>query len=145
MSNSDTPAKVGSSEGLGLGPERDTVGMLRDNRAALAEELACVRQALPEEWRDSVPSVAVATLTAELELLREAVVCADMQIGDGHIDAARRTLDMAMDVGRTSVDCRTCKHYTTASGGCRSTAQCINGDQYKATAPRQYWIARPNV
>lgn len=42
-------------------------------RAAIAnaaEEMECVRQALPEEWRDSVPSVAVATLVAELELRR---------------------------------------------------------------------------
>ena len=61
MSNGDTPAKVGSMEGLGLDPKRD----------ALAEQLACVRQALPDEWRDSVPSVAVATLVAELELQRK--------------------------------------------------------------------------
>lgn len=65
------PEGSDSSDPLGPEPERDTVGMLRDNRAALAEQLACVRQALPEEWRDSVPSVAVATLTAELELLRK--------------------------------------------------------------------------
>ena len=37
----------------------------------MAEQLACVRQALPEQWRNSVPSVAVATLAAELELLRK--------------------------------------------------------------------------
>ena len=55
------PTNVGSNDQLGLVPERD----------ALAEQLACVRQALPEQWRDSVPSVAVATLTAELELLRK--------------------------------------------------------------------------
>ena len=55
------PTNVGSNDQLGLVPERD----------ALAEQLACVRQALPEQWRDSVPSVAGATLTAELELLRK--------------------------------------------------------------------------
>jgi hypothetical protein len=35
------------------------------------EQLACVRQALPEEWRNSVPSVAVSTLAAEIATLRE--------------------------------------------------------------------------
>lgn len=39
--------------------------------AELEEELACVRQALPEQWRDSVPSVAVSTLVAELEEARK--------------------------------------------------------------------------
>jgi len=39
---------------------------------ALTEQLACVRQALPEEWREAVPSVAVATLTAEVDALRAA-------------------------------------------------------------------------
>lgn len=61
MNQTPTPAQVGSNDGLGLVPERD----------ALAEQLACVRQALPEEWRDSVPSVAVATLMAELASLRQ--------------------------------------------------------------------------
>jgi len=37
----------------------------------LREQLACVRQALPEEWRNSVPSVAVSTLAAEIATLRE--------------------------------------------------------------------------
>lgn len=35
----------------------------------LHEQLACVRQALPAEWRDSVPSVAVATLVELLDAL----------------------------------------------------------------------------
>lgn len=38
---------------------------LATERDALAEQLDCVRQALPMEWRDSVPSVAIATLVAE--------------------------------------------------------------------------------
>lgn len=70
--------------------------------AKLTEQLACVRQALPVEWRDSVPSVAVATLVAELDLMRAALVRADLQLGDGHLDAARRTLDAAMDTPGTA-------------------------------------------
>lgn len=39
----------------------------------------------------------VDALRAEVDALREAVVRADLQIGDGHIEAARITLHDAMD------------------------------------------------
>lgn len=100
MSNqSSQPTNVGSNDQLGLVTERAafeawaaqrwgteayrhtsaTSGEWDAWRAAACvereemarEQLDCVRQALPEEWRDGVPSVAVATLTAELELLRK--------------------------------------------------------------------------
>ena len=38
-------------------------------------------------------------------------------------------------------DCRLCAHYTTDTGGCMAIVQCVRGAQFKATAPRQYWIA----
>lgn len=60
MGQTDPPAKVASNAQLGLEPGRD----------ALAEQLACVRQALPEHLRDSVPSVVVATLVADNALLK---------------------------------------------------------------------------
>jgi hypothetical protein len=40
---------------------------------AAEEQLACVRQALPETLRNSVPSVAVATMAADHALLRHAL------------------------------------------------------------------------
>ena len=42
----------------------------RDEISRLREELACVRQALPEMWRDSELSVAVSTLAAENDMLK---------------------------------------------------------------------------
>jgi hypothetical protein len=36
-------------------------------------------------------------------------------------------------------DCRLCANYTTKSGGCVALVQCVDGQQYKATPPRQYW------
>lgn len=42
-------------------------------------------------------------------------------------------------------DCRLCAKFTTQTGGCTSTAQCVDSDQYKATAPRQYWVSGPNA
>lgn len=42
-------------------------------------------------------------------------------------------------------DCRLCVNFTTKSGGCTSTVQCVDSDQYKATAPRQYWVSGPNA
>jgi hypothetical protein len=42
-------------------------------------------------------------------------------------------------------DCRLCANYTTKTGGCISVVQCVDSAQFKATAPRQYWVTRPNV
>lgn len=42
-------------------------------------------------------------------------------------------------------DCRLCAKFTTQTGGCTSTVQCVDSDQYKATTPRQYWVSGPNV
>jgi hypothetical protein len=42
-------------------------------------------------------------------------------------------------------DCRLCANFTTKTGGCTSVVQCVDSMQFKATAPRQYWIAGPNV
>lgn len=72
----------------------------------LREQLACVRQALPEEWRDSVPSVAVATMAAEIAELKEAYallrqVHADFRRECGDTDAILRVL------GLDPVNCRT--------------------------------------
>ena len=84
MHHEDPPAKVASNAELGLVPERD----------ALAEQLACVRQALPAEWRESVPSVAVATVTAELALLRvrldDALFVLGMVDKNNRIDAGEK-------------------------------------------------------
>lgn len=40
---------------------------------------------------------------------------------------------------RALLDCRTCQNFTKRSGGCMSTAQCIDGSQYRASAPARYW------
>lgn len=64
---------------LGLVRSSSSVGTerLRMELERLREQLACVRQALPETLRESVPSVAVATMTAVMEydetLLRQAL------------------------------------------------------------------------
>jgi hypothetical protein len=39
-------------------------------------------------------------------------------------------------------DCRLCDHFSTKVGGCTSILQCVDSDCFKATTPRQYWIAR---
>jgi hypothetical protein len=48
-------------------------------------------------------------------------------------DAAER------DALWAAADCRLCANFTTKSGGCVSLVQCVDGSQYKATPPRQYW------
>ncbi len=42
-------------------------------------------------------------------------------------------------------DCRLCANYTTQTGGCVSVVQCVDSVQFKATTPRQYWIAGHNA
>lgn len=37
------------------------------------------------------------------------------------------------------IDCRTCRHYTTASGGCLSVIRCVDGVAYQRAGIRQYW------
>lgn len=37
------------------------------------------------------------------------------------------------------IDCRTCRHYTTASGGCLSVIKCVDGVAYQRAGIRQYW------
>jgi len=66
--------------------------------------------------------------------------------------AAKATLDPLYDQAALDAalalwprDCRLCAKFTTQTGGCTSTAQCVDSDQYKATAPRQYWVSGPNV
>lgn len=78
MDNDACRPRSALSDGLGLAPERDALALAcaaareaQEMAANYAEELACVRQALPAEWRNSVPSVAVATLVAELDTLRQ--------------------------------------------------------------------------
>lgn len=38
-----------------------------------------------------------------------------------------------------AIDCRTCRHYTTASGGCLSVIKCVDGVAYQRAGIRQYW------
>lgn len=74
----------------GTGPAAEVVGQVPE-RDALAEQLACVRQALPLPLRDcAVPSVGVATLEAErAELLAQR---------DELAKAARFTADVLSEI-----------------------------------------------
>jgi hypothetical protein len=37
------------------------------------------------------------------------------------------------------LDCRTCRHHTTATGGCVSVLRCIDGSAYQQAGVRQCW------
>jgi hypothetical protein len=51
------------------------------------------------------------------------------------MEALRAALSQAEPV----IDCRTCRHYTTASGGCLSVIKCVDGVAYQRAGIRQYW------
>lgn len=40
-------------------------------------------------------------------------------------------------------DCRTCRNFTTRSGGCVSVLRCVDGSGYKRQGRFQYWEAAP--
>lgn len=43
------------------------------------------------------------------------------------------------DAQRAALDCRTCRHHTTATGGCVSVLQCYEGSAYQRAGVRQCW------
>lgn len=78
-------------------------------------------------------------MKAEFEKWHRFPVTDDMDIHTAVAwDSWRIAWNEAITAGR---DCRLCARYTLNTAGCVATAQCVNGDQFKATAPRQYWIA----
>jgi hypothetical protein len=50
--------------------------------------------------------------------------------------------ELADDVKHTDTDCRTCAKSFKHGSQCRSTAQCVNGDQYVSVPPIQLWEKR---
>ena len=40
-------------------------------------------------------------------------------------------------------DCRTCRNFTTRSGGCVSVLRCVDGSGYQRQGRFQYWEAAP--
>ena len=40
-------------------------------------------------------------------------------------------------------DCRTCRNFTTRSGGCVSVLRCVDGSGYQRQGQFQYWEAAP--
>ena len=40
-------------------------------------------------------------------------------------------------------DCRTCRNFTTRSGGCVSVLRCVDGSSYQRQGRFQYWEAAP--
>jgi hypothetical protein len=50
----------------------------------------------------------------------------------GEIERLRVHLDYGLD-------CRTCRHHTTQTGGCISVLRCEAGSAYQRIAPRQCW------
>lgn len=50
------------------------------------------------------------------------------------------TLDAAIAAER---DCRTCRNFSTHSGGCVSVLRCTNANAYQRAGFRQYWETTP--
>ena len=79
-------------------------------------------------------------------LLREVALAIGNEPGDDRStlpERVRAALDAALNLWPR--DCRLCAHFTTQAGGCVSVVQCVDSMQFKATTPRQYWIAGPDA
>ncbi len=52
-------------------------------------------------------------------------------------------LMMEVEILRTWRDCRTCKNFTTKSGGCMSVLRCVDGSRYQRQGVVQIWESAP--
>ena len=76
-------------------------------------------------------------MKAEFEKWHRFPVTDDMDI---HTEIAWKNWQSAWNAGvNAERDCRLCAYHTINAVGCVATAQCVGGDQFKATAPHQYW------
>lgn len=113
MTDDATPAKVRLTGGLGPSPERTAVDRLMKR---------CQIGVGPRQMGEAHDIMAECYGTLgrqqiEIEQLRAALL------------AAR--------------DCRTCRNFTTRSGGCVSVLRCVDGSGYQRQGRFQYWEAAP--
>ena len=113
MNDDATPAKVRLTDGLGLAPERAAVERLMKR---------CQIGVGPRQMGEAHDIMAECYGTLgrqqiEIEQLRAAL-----------LDAR---------------DCRTCRNFTTRSGGCVSVLRCVDGSGYQRQGRFQYWEAAP--
>ncbi len=55
--------------------------------------------------------------------------------------AGQQARDMRVDV--READCRTCRNFTTRSGGCMSVLRCVDGSRYQRQGVVQIWESAP--
>lgn len=114
MTNERSPAPVGWNEGLGPPPERAAVDKLM-KRCQIG---VGGRHALDNAH--DIMAECYGTLgrqQIEIDRLRAAL-----------LDAR---------------DCRTCRNFSTRSGGCVSVLRCVDGSGYQRQGRFQYWEAAP--
>lgn len=122
-----------------------------DQMSTTPEQLPAVgapleRQVRPRAWLYENVAGAVAVHTNTERVRFEADMRAAREYPDAHSMVPlydRAAIDAALNLWPR--DCRLCAKFTTQSGGCTSTVQCVDSDQYKATTPRQYWHSGPNA
>lgn len=101
MSNSDQPLGLGCSEVLGQAPERAAFEDWQSDSGRWPQAV----ERYGEGYKLAQTHAAwvawsgawTAAITAERKRWIDAATRADLQIGDGHIEAARKTLEEAMD------------------------------------------------
>lgn len=54
-------------------------------------------------------------------------------------------LSSEINIRSWRIDCRTCRHYTTATGGCISVLRCIDGSSYQQAGVWKLWERSSNV
>ena len=113
MTEDATPAKVRLTDGLGPPPERAVVARLMKR---------CQIGVGPRQMGEAHDIMAecyrtLGRLQIEIEQLQAAL-----------LDAR---------------DCRTCRNFTTRSGGCVSVLRCVDGSGYQRQGQFQYWEAAP--
>ena len=115
MTDDATPSKVRLTDGLGPAPERAAVEKLMKR---------CQIGVGPRQMGEAhnIMAECYGTLgrqQIEIEQLRAAL-----------LDAR---------------DCRTCRHFTTRSGGCVSVLRCVDGSGYQRQGRFRFWEAAPET
>ena len=91
-------------------------------------------------WHIDGPGFAVETrfLTGLHLLYDQSLLAAARAVG---IQQEQTIMDQEREIARlrSTLDCRTCRHHTTATGGCVSVLACREGSAYQRAGVRQCW------
>ena len=132
------------------GQELETIAALTAERDRLRIQLEAMHQPVPKtEWELLVAERdALQAETHRLKAIYESAVKgragfrAALKKANDQVQTLQSRVDYLeawRETAKETLDCRTCRHHTTATGGCISVLKCIEGSAYQRAGFRQCW------